>query len=192
MGRFQAGETRKSPQPWWDRTWLEHEYIVLGRSAAEIADVSGCCGNNILYWLAKHDIRRRTIRETRVVKHWSTPSGPANPMYGRIGALNPNWRGGLSPLRQRIYASSKWKAFSSAVRKRDRVCRLCTSTRQMEIHHIHPFWQAPSLFMNIDNVILLCRICHQKMKGREGEWSTRLFSLLGKEVEQVWRFAQRS
>ena len=37
------------------------------------------------------------------------PSGKQNGMYGRVGVLSPRWRGGTTPLRQKLYARGIWK-----------------------------------------------------------------------------------
>ena len=117
------------------------------------------------------------MREIRAANHWGA-AGEKNPMHGRRGVLNPNWKGGRAPLRQRIYSSSEWKRFSRAVRKRDQSCRLCESIEKLEIHHIHPFSQAPLLVMFMGNAILLCAACHRKMLGKEKRWARRLLKLI--------------
>lgn len=176
---FKPGEHWREPKPFWNRDWLYHEYIELGRSSQEIADQFDCNQNNILYFLDKFDIPRRTISETRSIKHWGQ-SGKDNPMYGKKGILNPNWKGGLTPFRQYIYTTQDWKKFSKAVRTRDKVCRLCGGSEKLEIHHIDPVSQSPLLIMDIGNAILLCAKCHRKMLGKEKRWKKQLLSLIGK------------
>lgn len=111
-----AGRTRWGrvpPRPWCLRSWLASEYLERGRSAAEIARASGCHENNILSWLKKHGIPRRSMAEARVVKTWTTPRGDKNPMFGRRGDLSPTWRGGLtatSALRWRANNPDKQRA----------------------------------------------------------------------------------
>jgi hypothetical protein len=177
-GRFVKGQHWRPRQPWWDRAWLVTEYVEHQRSSADIAAEYGCTENNILYWLGKHGIPGRSISEARTLKHWG-PSGERNPMYGRIGALNPNWRGGLTPARQAIYASYAWRVFRRAVRKRDVVCRLCGTPDQLEIHHIERFADAPLLVMDLGNAILLCVDCHRGLRGKERRWRRRLLTLIG-------------
>jgi hypothetical protein len=177
-GQFQRGEHWRTPQPYWDRAWLDHEYTAERRSASDIAAQFAITENSILFWLGKHGIPRRSISEIRERKHWGL-AGAANPMYGKVGILNPRWKGGLTPARQAIYASSDWKSAARAVRKRDKACRLCGCCKDTEIHHIDPFSQAPLLVMDVGNMILLCGACHRKMRGKENRWKKRLFRLIG-------------
>lgn len=176
--RFQKGRHWRSSKPWWDRAWLEAEYIAKCRSASEIAAEGGCTENNILYWLYKHGIPRRSVSEARKLKRWETPSGQANPMYGRRGYLNPNWKGGLTPARQGVYGSSLWRAVARRVRSRDKVCRLCGNGDRCEIHHIISFSSAPLLVLHEENLILLCYGCHKKIYGQERRWEKRLLRLV--------------
>lgn len=179
-GRFKRGEHWRSRKPFWDRDWLVVEYIEKERSASDIGAEFGVRDTAIHFWLKKHKIKTRSTSEARRVKKWGL-CGAANGMYGKCGILNPNWRGGHTPLRQEIYAKSEWASFSRSVRKRDKVCRLCESDEKTEIHHIDPFSQAPLLVMDIGNVILLCQRCHRKMRGKEKQWKRMLFQLLEKE-----------
>jgi len=176
--QFKTGQHWRPKKPYWEKEWLESEYIDKKRSASEIAEQFGITDNAILFWIDKHGIPTRSTSEVRSIKSWGAV-GPANPMYGKTGILNPNWKGGLTPLRQEIYAKSEWRQAARAVRKRDKVCRLCGSNNETEIHHIDPFSQAPLLVMDIGNMILLCGPCHRKMRGKENRWKKKLFRLIG-------------
>jgi 5-methylcytosine-specific restriction endonuclease McrA len=165
-GRFKKGEHWRPRQPWWDRAWLVEQYADAGRSAADIAQEGGVTENAILFWLKKHGIKTRSMREVRAAKHWGA-SGVDNPMWNNRGELNPNWRGGVTAERQAFYASQKWKAACSAVWKRDKAkCRRCGLRRDdspdmpMHIHHIEPF-AIVAKRADIENLVLLCEACHQ-------------------------------
>jgi len=177
LTQFQKGTHWRERKPWWDRAWLANLYEISGMSAMEIAQAHGTTAHNILYWLGKHQIPRRSMKEIRAIKHWGQV-GPLNPMYGRRGILNANWQGGLTPIRQAIYCKSEMRQAMQAVRKRDHCCRLCQTKDNLEIHHVDPFSQAPLLVMDIGNMILLCKKCHNKLRGKEKHWKRRLFTLL--------------
>lgn len=174
-GRFVKGHHWRKPQPFRDREWLVQHYHGFGMSAADIAERSGVHENAILYWLNKHDIRRRSISEARRVKHWSL-TGSENGMHGRDGKDNPNWRGGVTPERQAFYASQEWKTACSAVWKRDMAtCRRCGLRREgvkdgveFHIHHIASFANE-DLRAEVDNLVLLCDGCHHWVHSRENE-----------------------
>lgn len=165
-GQFKKGEHWRAPRPWWNRSWLVEQYLTLGRSAADIARESAVTENAILYWLKKHRIRTRSMREVRAAKHWGA-SGVDNPMWNKLGELNPNWKGGVTAERQAFYASMEWKSACAAVWKRDKArCCRCGLRRNdspdmpMHIHHIEPF---PTVTKRAatSNLVLLCETCHR-------------------------------
>lgn len=76
-GRFRKGEHRspgtefKKGQHWrprkphWHRDWLVTEYLAKQRSTGDIAREVGCTDANILFWLKKHGIVRRSVSQAR-------------------------------------------------------------------------------------------------------------------------------
>jgi len=166
-----AGRPRlKKRRPYWDENWLRREYVDRGHSAYEIAVEQGCSEGNILYFLHKFGIDTRTVSECRAIKHWGN-EGVDNPMYGKTGKDNPNWKGGCTPERQSVYASSRWKRTVSRVWKRDKaICQRCKKKARgkgrFHIHHIISFAEEAQR-MNIDNLILLCPSCHHFVHSRQ-------------------------
>lgn len=166
-GRFLKGEHWRPRRPYWDRDWLEQEYTEKQRSAAEIADQFEITENAILFWLNKHDIPRRSMSEVRRIKKWGSP-GKSNGMYGRRGTEHPGWKGGITPERQTFYRTAEWKRASNAVRLRDKnTCQHCGKPaprgHRGHIHHIIPFYESPELRADINNLVVLCVKCHNKL-----------------------------
>lgn len=174
---FKAGAHWRTRKPHWDKAWLEHQYIGLQRSAADIARDAGVGETAIDYWLAKHQIARRTIAEARAVKHWGV-SGPANPMFGRFGPACPNYIAGTSPERGRLFSRAEGKAFRAAVRERDgHRCRRCNHAERgkwsLPVHHIKPWARHPELRYDVNNGVTLCKPCHlwvHSRKNTKREW----------------------
>lgn len=178
-GRFRKGAHWRPRKPFWDRAWLTQEYGIKKRSAGEIAREFGITENAILFWLAKHDIPRRSSSDAAKLRPHDV-AGAKNPMWGRTGSKNPNWGGGRTPMRQSLYATAEWRAFARRIKKRDPICRLCGGgVERLEIHHIEPFRFAPLLFMDEQNVVRLCQTCHRGLKNRERYYRRRLFKLVG-------------
>jgi hypothetical protein len=151
-------------RPHWDKHWLLERYTTRRQSAAEIAVAAGCTENNILYWLAKHGIPRRSVREARAAKYWGA-TGSANPMHGKTGALNPRYVDGSSPERQRLYVQGVGRAFLRDVLKRDHYrCRRCDAPKRgpksLHVHHVRPWAGNPDARLDMANAITLCRPCH--------------------------------
>ena len=160
---FKKGQHWREPKPYWNRDWLYNEYTVKEKSASELAQEQGCTENNILYFLNKHNIKTRSVSEVRAIKYWGV-TGTDNPMYGRKGGLNPNWKGGVTPERQTFYNSKEWREVVPKVWKRDKAtCQKCkhkkTEGDEFHIHHIISF-EVEELRMVLSNLVLLCSDCH--------------------------------
>lgn len=99
-------------------------------------------------------------------------AGKANLAHGK-GELHPNWRGGLTPARQKDYQSPEYRAFVNGVLKRDNyTCQDCGDRNgnghnvRLEAHHKIPYAERPDLRYEISNGITLCFPCHNKTKRR--------------------------
>jgi len=95
------------------------------------------------------------------------------PFRGKRGAEIPSWRGGVTPERQKFYASIEWKAAVKAVWKRDNAtCRKCGLKNKpgqrfaFDIHHIVSF-ECRELRAEVDNLVLLCEKCHYWVHSNE-------------------------
>jgi hypothetical protein len=170
---FSEGEHWRDEKPYWHEWWLRREYHLFQRSASEIADDWGVTENAILYWLDKHDIDTRSMEEVRKIKDWAV-SGEENGMYGRTGEDNPNWKGGVTPERQDVYASEEWREAVRRVWLRDEAaCQRCEIQADevndtLHVHHIHPFDHKDKR-TDVDNLILLCPDCHSWVHSRKNE-----------------------
>ncbi len=161
---FKKGQHWRKPKLHWDKEWLFEKYITEKRTIPELAELCLCTDSNISFWIKKHQIPFRSISETRKIKYWGS-IGDKNGMFGNIGELNPNYKGGISPLRQSFYSSLEWKSIVPFIFKRDNYeCKKCNSTHKskdfpLHIHHIVSF-QYEDLRLNKNNLILLCKKCH--------------------------------
>lgn len=172
---FKPGTHWRERKPYWDSEWLRAEYVDKQRSCSEIAEQFGVTPNAIEFWLKKHGIPARSIKETRAVKHWSL-RGAQNGMYGMTGSKNPHWLGGCTPERQALYSSPEWARVSIAVWRRDKAtCQCCGATGKdtsMHIHHIVSF-AVKELRSKASNLVLLCEQCHRfvhSKRNKSGEF----------------------
>jgi hypothetical protein len=170
-GTFKPGTHWRPRKPHWDRKWLMKEYSTKRRTAAEIATEAGCTENNIFFWLKKHSIHRRSMSEIRRIKKWVV-SGKKNGMYGRCGSANPRWIDGSSPLRQKMYARSFWKDLAKSVYDRDEYkCRRCKSPHckghPLHAHHVKPWAGNPKERFALENIITLCKPCHNWVHSKD-------------------------
>lgn len=121
---------------------------------------------------ALEKIKQSTIADGRVPylvngKPWMT---------GRVGAANPNWKGGATPERQEFYRSPEWKTAAHAVWVRaDAKCERCgvdyrivrkqAGHRKFHVHHIVSF-SVRELRTEMNNLVLLCADCHWWVHGK--------------------------
>lgn len=79
------------------------------------------------------------------------------------GANNWNWKGGITPLRKKLYFSKEYKLWRTAVFQRDNyICVWCGQVGgYLEADHIKPWCDYPELRFAIDNGRTLCQPCHR-------------------------------
>lgn len=169
-GRFKKGQHWRPKKPFWDKEWLETEYLVKQRSSSDIAKEFKVGDTAIHFWLKKHNIPTRNVSEARAIKKWGL-SGKQNGMYGRNGKTNPRWNGGHSPERQTLYARSIWKEIAKSILARDDFkCRKCgighNSQSKLVVHHIKHWAKHPELRFDKENLITLCQNCHKEQHRR--------------------------
>ncbi|MEK6881082.1 MAG: NUMOD3 domain-containing DNA-binding protein [Nanoarchaeota archaeon] len=121
-------------------------------------------------------------------KNSDSKLGTKNPMYGQCGFLNPNYKGGITPITKRIRHCFKYKAWQNQCFKRDNYnCVFCKvklgNGISYNIDHIIPFsyilktlktWTDEfnldlyesalkfEPFWDINNGRTLCVPCHQR------------------------------
>lgn len=85
------------------------------------------------------------------------------------GDANPNWKGGFNP----DHYGPNWDSQSRKAKKRDsHTCQACGyksgGDRILDVHHIKPLrefngdWKTAN---QLDNLVCLCRPCHQKVEA---------------------------
>lgn len=87
------------------------------------------------------------------------------------GEKSPNWKGGITPLIERIRRSPEYMDWRTAVFTRDDfTCSLCGKRGyRLQAHHIKTFSKNPELRFDPNNGVTLCLECHGGIKGKEHE-----------------------
>jgi len=124
-------------------------------------------------------MKGKTCSEETKQKISKALSGENAPWYGKSGKDNPHWKpdsNNYEIWRERTLSSNKYQKVRKKVLKRDNYkCQLCDNNMKLEVHHIIPMrklWDIDNkkLVTDINNLITLCKKCHQSIKGREKEY----------------------
>ena len=86
--------------------------------------------------------------------------------FGLHGEKHPNYINGKG----NIYGDNWVSIRDSVLKETDNKCKLCTSSKNIDVHHIIPFkfFHDPQIANRKENLIALCRKCHAKE-----EWKSR-------------------
>ncbi len=109
------------------------------------------------------------LRKGSLGKHWKkTPEQLAN----KMGAKNPAWKGGITPVNFKIRNSQEYAAWRKAVFERDDYrCFGCgDKSVYLEAHHIYPFALFPRLRLEVQNGITYCENCHAIMDKQKAKF----------------------
>jgi hypothetical protein len=183
-----------------DHEWLREKYIDEGLSTYAIGRLVGRNPKNIFNKLRDFGIPTRSRAETLQANAWwklgknprtgwhhseSTKRalrdlaigrpglcGKSNPMFGKRGAETPNWKGGTTPERQKVYRTKEWKALVKYIFCRDSyTCKRCGNghnrSNMLHTHHIKPWASNKTLRSDPANLITVCNRCHQWIHSAE-------------------------
>lgn len=156
----------RRPARYKSRKWLLAEYVEKRRPVAHLAADCGVNPSSVNRYLERFGIPPRQRAASTV---------PRKPGWGRgrsmPGPLNPSWKGGVTPERQRLYRSAEWKALVRGVLARDGYhCVRCGAPKRekgsLHTHHLRPWSEATEVRMDPDNLVTLCRSCHAWVHSR--------------------------
>lgn len=102
----------------------------------------------------------------------------------QTGENNPNWRGGTTTEAMRIRKSKEIENWRKKIFERDNyTCQMlgCNkSEHYLNAHHIKTFSLYPELRLDINNGICLCKVCHDKTKGKESLFENMFNKIINK------------
>ena len=183
-----------------DGEWLFQKYVVEGLSTYDIGKIVGRDPKNVYNKLKDFGIPTRTrgetlqknawwkqglpskrigkkhsdktkikISETRIKKGIKGMSGKDNPMFGK---RSPNWKGGVTPERQKLYGQELWKSIVKEVFERDNwLCKKCGGKHEyrnpLHTHHIKSWADYPDNRFDLGNLITLCKRCHNWIHSKK-------------------------
>lgn len=155
-----------------DREWLRHHYVDNNLDLRTMAELAGVSPHTIRSWIRKHGLQKPLGSWTVGVEPWNkgkrytagwrhSLATRANLRKQKLGASNPQWRGGVTSGALQIRKGMEELRLQVFARDGYR-CRLCGhKSAQLEAHHIIPIWARLDLALDIDNIVTLCRTCHR-------------------------------
>ncbi|HLZ23384.1 MAG TPA: FAD-dependent thymidylate synthase [Ktedonobacterales bacterium] len=161
-----------------DPDWLREQYIVNNLDQETMARLAGVSPHTIRAWIRKHHLQKPLGSWTRGVSPWNkgkrykpgwrhTEETKQLFRQQKLGANNPQWRGGITPTAIQIRKGLKSLRPQVFARDTNR-CRLCgNKSKHLTVHHVLPVWARPDLTLDINNIVTLCRLCHLKVNTRE-------------------------
>jgi len=192
-----SGQSVSSQSLHLDKDWLYQKYVVEGLSTYDIGKIVGRNPKNVYNKLKDFGIPTRTraeeivkhswwnlglehagkgkhrsedvkekISKARTGKKYSNLQGEKNGMFGK---RSPNWKGGTTPERQKIYGSNLWREIVKTVFERDGfICQRCNQPKRIiHVHHIKSWADYPDNRFDLDNLITICKECHHWIHSKK-------------------------
>ena len=188
------------------KEWLYEEYIVKGRDCNDIAKEINRDPKRVWEWMKDYGIETRKRGTVCPENHFKKGQKSAFAGHkhsdktkelfrqkrlqdGHVPYLKngqhwlkeegkhpASWRGGVTPERQALYSSNKWKCAVKEVWKREKgVCQLCGKKQnddrnaKFHLHHLYPFADYERLRTNPDNLVMLCPDCHRFVHSKKNK-----------------------
>lgn len=177
-----------------DKEWLKKakkESIKEGTGVQGIADKAGCSYHTIRKWLKKHNLTFTKKEVASYTDTWNKGlSKEDQPNYGNIydkearQKMRESARKGKNSnlyidgsSKDRSFRQKVWdwqNKYKNYILKRDGgKCNECGSTENLEIDHKKPVSQFPELAMDLENLQILCKTCHQEKTNNESTKTVR-------------------
>jgi len=67
----------------------------------------------------------------------------------------------------KIRHTARYKKLRKRIVRERKYCRNCKATKDLQIHHVIKISQEPAKAFDADNIILLCKRCHQLTHKKE-------------------------
>ena len=97
----------------------------------------------------------------------------------------PNWKGGITPVNERIRKSLEYRLWRNEVFKRDNwTCQECDKKGGiLNAHHIKNFVDFPELRTSLENGITLCEKCHRRLHIHNDNARSSFYSPKGRKYD---------
>jgi thymidylate synthase (FAD) len=165
-----------------DRTWLETQ-LIQGQTADAIADMAGCSIECVKKWVYHHGLQLNK-RPSGTKNPWNKNRGgyqldllpearelrrQNSKQHTKRGAESNFWKGGVATDRESIGAWTRQTA-PQVHEKYDYTCQSCgIRGGELHAHHLVPVFADGSLAYEFDNLVSVCKNCHEKIHAQHLE-----------------------
>ncbi|MGH8271502.1 MAG: transposase [Gammaproteobacteria bacterium] len=136
-------------------------YTAKELSTVDIAARFGVSSVTIGQWLKRSGVDRRQhpTRRTREKLR-----------QANLGEKRYNWKGGITPSQIRLRNSLEMRLAREKCFERDNhTCQSCGKRGyRLNAHHIWPFHRFPHLKFDVNNLVTLCKKCHDDFHKKAG------------------------
>lgn len=178
--RFQKGQKPWNYKPnalYRDKNWLE-EQLKQGLYVAQIAEEAGCSLEAVKKWAYHHGLslnkHQTQFQQGFIPWNKGKPGYQLNlspsslekrkenaAQYTKRGPESNFWKGGTSDTRELIGAWTRQTA-PQVHAKFNYICQRCGCRgRELHAHHLVPVFADESLAYEFENLISLCKPCHE-------------------------------
>jgi hypothetical protein len=117
------------------------------------------------YWETKKYCSKKCADTVFLFQKGTIPWNKGKKYPQVTGSLNSKWKGGITPINEKIRKSIIYKIWINAVFQKDNyTCQICEKHGgDLHAYHLKPFAIYKELRFAIDNGQTLCIECHRKL-----------------------------
>ncbi len=169
--------------------YQDREWLAMAKKAAiedktgvkGIAELAGVSYHTIRKWLKVHNLQFTREEVARITTIWnkgktgyklrphSIETIQKMRNSAKRGADNFLWKGGVDRSERLKIADWCNSIRTELLKEANYSCSICSSNRNLELHHIKPVYSHPELAYCKDNLQVLCKDCHDRIHKVNGD-----------------------
>lgn len=141
---------------------MERLYKIELKSLREISRIMHLDARWISHLLKQRGVKMRKGSEAIRIQ-WRNNPRRRKKQSKRMSTGREHTEKYIKEMEKDRYWHRRWV---QAIKKRDKLCKICGGSKNLEAHHIKNIVDFPELKLKLDNGMLLCKKCHSKLHAR--------------------------